>query len=75
MRWGCIKYTVKQFAEKYSIDKAKHVQLKGMSLTLGFCKELKLQISTDFQEITKEYYDCEQELDIIHNYITEGIIM
>ena len=64
----------RQFAKQYSIVKAKERKAKRVKLELRV-KELEGLLSTDSQEIAKEYYDCKQELERIYTYITEGIIM
>ena len=74
MKWDYLKYKIRQFAKQYSIVKAKERRAKRIKLKLSV-KELEGLLSTDSQEIAKEYYDCKQELESIYTYITEGIIM
>ena len=74
MKWNYLKYKIRQFAKQYSIVKAKERRAKRVKLELRV-KELEGLLSTDSQEIAKEYYYCKQELESIYTYITEGIIM
>ena len=74
MKWDYLKFTIRQFAKQYSIVKSKERRAKRIKLELRV-KELEGVLSTDSQEIAKEYYDCKQELESIYTYITEGIIM
>ena len=74
VKWDYLKYKVRQLVKKYSIDKAKVRRAKRNKLKLRV-KKLEGLLSTDSQEIAKEYYDHKQELESIYNYIIEGIIM
>ena len=57
MKWDYLKYKIRQFAKQYSIVKAKEHRAKRIKLELRV-KELEGLLSTDSQEIAKEYYDC-----------------
>ena len=74
MEWDYLKYKIRQFAKQYSIVNAKERRAKRIKLELRV-KELEGLLSTDSQEIAKEYYDCKQELECIYTNITEGIVM
>ena len=74
MKWDYLKYKIRQFAKQYSIVKAKECRAKRIKLELRVT-ELEGLLSTDSQEITKDYYHCKQELESIYAYITEGTIM
>ena len=62
--WDYLKYRVRQFAWRYSIDKAKERRGKRKAL------ELESLISTE-----EEYNKYKQDSKEICNYITEGIIL
>ena len=67
MKWHYLKYnSVKRdsLRKRYSIDKAKERGAKKNEFELRV-KELELLLSTDWQEIANEYYDCKQELERI----------
>ena len=66
---------MRQFARRYSIDKARGRREKRKDLEQKV-KELESLISTGTEECSlQEYNKCKQDLEEIYNYITEGIIL
>ena len=66
---------MRQFAQRYSIDKAKEVREKRKASEQKV-NELESLISTEAEEcILQEYNRCKQDLEEMNNYITEGIIL
>ena len=65
MKWDYLKYKIRQFAKQYSIVKAKEHRAQRIKLELRV-KELEGLLSTDSQEIAKEYYNYKQELESIY---------
>ena len=66
VKWDYLKYKVRQFVKKYSIEKAKERRAKRNKLELRV-KKLEGLLSTDSEEIVKEYYNCKQEHLQLHN--------
>ena len=67
VKWHYLKYnSVKRdsLRKRYSVDEAKERGAKRNEFELRV-KELELLLSTDWQEIANEYYDCKQELESI----------
>ena len=74
-RWDYLKYRMRQFAWRYSIDKAREHREKRKA-SVQKVKELESLISTEAEECSlQEYNKCKQDLEEIYNYITEGIIL
>ena len=72
MRWDYLKYRVRQFARRYSIDKAREHSGERKALEKKV-KELESLISTDAEECSlQEYNKCKQDLEEIYSYVTEG---
>ena len=66
---------MRQFARRYSVDKARERREKRKALEQKV-KELESLISTEAEECSlQEYNKCKQDLEEIYNYITEGIIL
>ena len=66
---------MRQFARRYSFDKARGRREKRKNLEQKV-KELESLISTGAEECSlQEYNKCKQDLEEIYNYITEGIIL
>ena len=75
IRWEYLKYRMRQFAQRYSIDKTRGRREKRKALEQKV-KELESLISTKAEECSlQEYNKCKQVLEEIYNYITEGIII
>ena len=75
MRWKYLKYKVREFSKKYSVDKAKEMREKRNKLELRV-KELEILISSNAEEtVIQEYHDCKHQLEEMYNYITQGIIL
>ena len=75
IRWDFLKYGMRQFARRYSIDKARGHREKRKDLEQKV-KELESLISTGAEECSlQEYNKCKQDLEEIYYYITEGIIL
>ena len=75
IRWDYLKYRMRQFAPRYSIDKARGRRGKRQALEQKV-KELESLISTGAEECSlQEYNKCKQDFEEIYNYITEGIIL
>ena len=66
---------MRQFAQRYSIDKARGRREKRKALEQKV-KELESLLSIEAEECSlQEYNKCKQDLEEIYNYITEGIIL
>ena len=66
---------MRQFALRYSVDKARRHREKRKALEQKV-KELESLISIEAEECSlQEYNKCKQDLEEIYNYITEGIIL
>ena len=75
IRWDYLKYRMRQFAWRYSIDKARGRREKRNDSEQKV-KELESLNSTGAEECSlQEYNKCKQDLEEIYNYITEGIIL
>ena len=75
IRWDYLKYRMRQFALRYSIDKARGRKEKRKALEQKV-KELESLISTGAEECSlQEYNKCKKDLEEIYNYITKGIIL
>ena len=75
IRWDYLKYRMRQFARRYSIDKARgHIE-KRKDLEQKV-KELESLISTGAEECSlQEYNKCKHDLEEIYNYITKAVIL
>ena len=74
-RWGYVKYHTRQFSLKISKEKAKQRNTKRIGLESRI-KELESSISTKSDSaLINEYNECKQELEILYDYITQGIIL
>ena len=75
IRRDYLKYRMRQFAQRYSIDKARGLREKRKALEQKV-KELESLISTGAEGCSlQEYNKCKQDLEEIYNYITEGIVL
>ena len=73
--WDYLKYRMRQFARRYSIDKARGRRENRKALEQKV-KELESLISTGAEECSlQECNKCKQDLEEIYNYITEDIIL
>ena len=74
-RWDYKKYQIRQFSWKISKEKAKQRKAKRIGLESRI-KELKSSISIKSDSaLINEYNECKQELEILYDYITQGIIL
>ena len=72
IKWDYLKYRTRQFARRYSIDKAREKRKKLEQKV----KELESLISTGAEECSlQECNKCKQDLEDFYNYITEGMIL
>ena len=74
-RWDYKKYQIRQFSWKISKEKAKQRKAKRIGLESRI-KELKSSTSIKSDSaLINEYNECKQELEILYDYITQGIIL
>ena len=74
-RWDYVKYQIWQFSLKISKEKAKQRKVKRIGLESRI-KELESSVSTKSDSaLINEYNECKQELEIFHDYMTQGIIL
>ena len=74
-RWDYVKYQIREFPLKISKKKAKQRKAKRIGLESRI-KELESSISTKSESaLINEYNECKQELEILYDYITQGIIL
>ena len=74
-RWDYVKYQILQFSLKISKEKAKQRKAKRIGLESRI-KELESSISIQSDStLINEYNECKQELEILYDYITQGIIL
>ena len=74
-QWDFLKFKIKQFSRKYSIEQAKSRRENRKKLedkVQRLEKELSVRQNADFLE---KYEKAKTELDDLYNYITEGIIL
>ena len=75
IRWDYLKYRMRQFDRRYSIDKARG-RRKKRKASEQKVKELESLISTEAEECSlQEYNKCKQDLKEIYNYIAESIVL
>ena len=75
IRWDYPKYRMRQFARRYSLDKATEHREKRKVLEQKV-KELESLISTEADEcILQEYNKGKQDLEEVYDHTTEGIIV
>ena len=74
IRWDYLKYRIRQFTWRYSIDKARGHREKRKASEQK--KELESLISTETEECSlQEYNKSRQDLEEIYNYNTGSIIL
>ena len=71
-RWDYIKYRMRQFSKRFSIEKRKARRLKLESKVKEFEEQL-TTVSND--QLVNDYNKCKEELESLYNYITDGIIL
>ena len=74
-RWDYIKYRMRQFSKKFSIDKAKKRKARRLELE-SKVKEFEEQLTTDSNDqFINDYNKCKEELESLYDYITDRIIL
>ena len=74
-RWEFFKYKMRQLSMKYSKGKAAERKSKRISLE-NSVKQLEIKISTSSnEELLQRYNKAKNELEALHDYITERIIL
>ena len=68
-----VKYHMRQFSLKISKEKAKQRKAERIALE-NTIKELESSISAK-SALINEYNECKQELEILYDYITHGVIL
>ena len=74
-RWNYIKYRMRQFSKKFSIDKAKKRKARRLELE-SKVKEFEEQLTTaSNDQLINDYNKCKKELESLYDNITDGIIL
>ena len=74
-RWDYVKYRIWQFSLKISKEKAKQRKAKRIDLESRINEfESSVSIKSD-SALINEYNECKQELEILYDYITQGVIL
>ena len=69
-RWDYLKYRMRQFSKKFSIDKARRLEPESK------VKEFEEQLTTaSNDQLINDYNKCKEELESLYDYITDGIIL
>ena len=68
--WDYLKYRMRQFSKKFSIDKARRLELE--SKVKGFGAQL---TTASNDQLINDYNKCKEELESLYDYITDGIIL
>ena len=74
-RWDYLKYCMRQFSKKISIDKAKKRKARRLELE-SKVKEFEEQLTAASKDQLINYYNkCKEELESLYDYIINGIIL
>ena len=75
MKWEFVKYKCRDLSRKISIEKSRERKSRCVEMENRLA-ELENIITTNFsEEVITVYNNCKSDLESLHNYIKEGIIM